>query len=373
MNSEVVLLLGRKDEPTDAVEEYCGYLCEALSKRSVKGEIVRVPWNERGWANAIEELRRNAMGWRGRWIFVQYTALAWSERGFPRRVLRVLRTLSDARARVGVVFHDVEPFAGSRAIDVLRRRFQLSVMQAMLRAADVAVFTVSLKVVSWLGSAANVVFIPVGANLPEIHASIAIESDTNSESQRDGGMTRIAIYGITGGTAGSEECSEIARATRLAAEQGAKLELHAFGRGAAERESELREKLKGVAVPLRFEGLLPAERVASAIHAADATLFVRGPISTRRGSAIAGIACGKPVIAYQGRETAPPITEAGVVLVDRKSGAELAEALLRIATDRDFRESLSEHSRRAQEMFFSWRAIAERYIETMSVKTQELL
>src|SRR3954452_20708205 len=112
MNSDVVLLLGRKDEPTDAVEEYCRYLSEALSNRSVKGEIVRVPWNERGWADAVDELRRMAGNWRGRWVFLQYTALAWSERGFPRRVLRILRVLREARVRVGVVFHDVEPFAG---------------------------------------------------------------------------------------------------------------------------------------------------------------------------------------------------------------------------------------------------------------------
>jgi glycosyltransferase involved in cell wall biosynthesis len=370
MNSEVVLLLGRKDEPTDAVEEYCRYLCEALalSGRSVKGEIVRVPWNERSWANALEELKRSAQAWRGRWVFLQYTALAWSERGFPRRALSVLRTLRGAGVRVGVVFHDVEPFAGTRAVDRLRRRVQLGVMRKMLMAADVGVFTVSLKVVSWLGSAANAVFVPVGANLPEAHAGVAVESDTKSESRRDGGVMRIAIYGITGGAAGNDECAEIARAAGLAAERGAKLELHAFGRGAAERETELRDKLKGAAVTLRCEGLLTAERVAAAIRAADATLFVRGPISSRRGSAIAGIACGKPVIAYRGRETALPITEAGVVLVDRKNEAELGEAILRVATDRGFRDELSEQSRRAQEMFFSWRAIAERYIEAMSIK-----
>ena len=370
MNSKVVLLLGRKDEPTDAVEEYCRYLCEALalSSRSVKGEIVRVPWNERGWANALEELKRSAQNWRGRWVFLQYTALAWSKRGFPRRVLSVLRILCDAGARVGVVFHDVEPFAGTRAVDMLRRQVQLNVMRKMLMAADVGVFTVSLKVVSWLGSAANAVFVPVGANLPEIQAGVAVESDPSQESARDAGVTRIAIYGITGGAAGTDECSEIAHAARFAVGRGAKLELHAFGRGAAERETELRDKLKGAAVMLHCDGLFPVERVAAAIRGADATLFVRGPISSRRGSAIAGIACGKPVIAYRGRETESPITEAGVVLVDRKNDPELGEAILRVATDRDFRHELSEQSRRAQEMFFSWRAIAERYIEAMSLK-----
>jgi hypothetical protein len=361
MNSDVVLLLGRKDEPTDAVEEYCEYLSEALGKRSVKSEIARVAWNERGWTDAVEELRRAAVNWRGRWVFLQYTALAWSERGFPRRVLRVLRALCEAGGRVGVVFHDVEPFAGTRAVDVLRRQVQLRVIRRMLRSAELAVFTVSLDVISWIQSPLTATFIPVGANVSE--------TSNHVEETRDSDLNRIAVYGITGGTAGSEECSEIACALRFATERGAKLKLHAFGRGAAERETELREHLKDVPVALRFDGVLPAERVASALRGADATLFVRGPISTRRGSAIAGIACGKPVIAYRGRETAAPITEAGVVLIERENPRELGEALLRVAIDRGFREDLSARSVRAQELFFSWRAIADRYIEAMGLKS----
>jgi glycosyltransferase involved in cell wall biosynthesis len=367
MNCDVVLLLGRRDEPTDAVEEYCRYLSDALGGHSVKSEVVRVPSSGRtrssfhGWVIDLDELHRQAARWRGRWVLLQYTALAWSGRGFPRCVPRVLRLLKEAGVNVGVVFHDVEPFSGRRAIDIWRRRVQLRVMRQMLRTVDLAVFTVSLNVVSWLGSSAKAVFIPVGANLPETR--------NDGKGARDSAVTRIAVYGITGGAAGSEECSDIASAVRLASERDAKMELHVFGRGAAEREVELREKLKGVAVKLRFDGLLPADCVASAIRESDATLFVRGPISTRRGSAIAGIACGRPVVAYRGRETATPITEAGVVLVDRNNPAQLGEALLRIATDHTFREELSGRSTQAQESFFSWRAIADRYIKAMNLKT----
>jgi hypothetical protein len=369
MNSDVILLLGRKDEPTDAVEEYCQYLSAALSRRSVKGEIVRVPWKERGWADAVDDLRRTAVSWGGRWVFMQYTALAWSERGFPRRVMRILRVLREVGARVGVVFHDVEPFAGTRAVDVLRRQVQLRVMRQMLWTAELAVFTVPLNVVSWLGSARNATFIPVGANLPDVRTDHAAGGDTHSLGADGPIVARIAVYGITGGAAGGEECSQIARAVRFAVERGAKLELHAFGRGAAEREAELRERLKDVPIALCFDGLLPADRVGAAIRAADATLFVRGAISTRRGSAIAGIACGKPVIAYRGPDTAAPTTEAGVVLVDCGNPTELGEALLHVATDRGFREALSERSVRAQEMFFSWEAIAGRYVEAMNDNT----
>jgi hypothetical protein len=369
MNSDVVLLLGRKDEPTDAVEEYCQYLRGALGRRSVKGQIVRVPWKERGWADAVDELRRAAESWRGRWVFLQYTALAWSERGFPRRVMRVFRVLREAGARVGVVFHDVEPFAGTRAVDVLRRRVQLRVMRQMLRTAELAIFTVPLNVVSWLGAAGNATFVPVGANLPEALNDRNSSADTQSIGVNQPSVVKIAVYGITGGAAGGEECSQIAGAVRFAVGRGAKLELHAFGRGAAERETELRERLKEVPVALRFDGLMPADKVEAAIRAADATLFVRGAISTRRGSAIAGITCGKPVIAYRGPDTAAPITEAGVVLVDCDKPTELGEALLHAATDRGFREALSQRSVRAQEVFFSWEAIAGRYIEAMNDKT----
>jgi hypothetical protein len=361
MNPEVVLLLGRKDEPTDAVEEYCEYLRAALSVRSFNSEIVRLAWHERGWKRALDELRRKAVDWRERWVFLQYTALAWSGRGFPQRVQSALNVLRNAGAHVAIVFHDVEPFAGKRAVDVLRRQVQVRVMRQMLRIADLAVFTVPMDVVSWLRSPTRAVFAPVGANLPETRS--------DRKEANNSGVTRIAVYGITGGAAGSEECSEIASALRFAAEQGAKLELHAFGRGAAERETELRDKLKDVSVTLRFEGLLPADKVAAALRNSDATLFVRGPISSRRGSAIAGIACGKPVIAYRGRETAAPITEAGVLLVNREHPAELGEAVLRIATDPAYREELSTRSERAQKMFFSWNAIADRYVEAMRLKT----
>ena len=94
-------------------------------------------------------------------------------------------------------------------------------------------------------------------------------------------------------------------------------------------------------------------------------LFVRGAISTRRGSAIAGIACGLPLIAYGGRETAAPVTDAGVVLVPREKSAELGEALVRVLEDKNCRVSLAERSRMAHAQYFAWEAIAARYVEAL--------
>ncbi len=359
----IIALLGRRDEPTDAVEEYCRYLGGALHDRGFEMELARVGWAERGWAAALGELRQRARDWRGQWVLLQYTALAWSARGFPLRFRRVVKELRDAGARVGVVYHDVEAYTGGRLVDAIRRRAQLRVMRRALNVADIAVFTLPLDVISWLGHRpSNAVFIPVGANLP-------VDAVAATQPVGRGGDTPcIAVFGITGGEAGRDECERIVDALRFAAPRIGRLQIHAFGRGASEREAGLREELKDVPVEVCVEGVLPAEQVVRAFRSADVALFVRAPISSRRGSAIAGIACGLPVIAYDGPETAPPITDAGVMLVSREKKAELGDALLRVLSDPGFRASLAERSRQAQKEHFGWDTIAGRYVNALNRK-----
>jgi hypothetical protein len=50
-------LLGRKDEPTDAIEEYCRFLGTALHSHDIQLDIRRVPWKIHGWPDAIQALR----------------------------------------------------------------------------------------------------------------------------------------------------------------------------------------------------------------------------------------------------------------------------------------------------------------------------
>ncbi len=359
-DGRIIALLGRRDEPTDAVEEYCRYLGGALGSRGFPTELARVPWSERGWPVALRELRERVREWRGRWVLVQYTALAWSARGFPVRFMRVLQALRNGGARVGVVYHDVEPYSGVRAIDKIRRRAQLRVMRQTLQAVEIAIFTVPLHVISWLAHApSNAAFIPVGANLP-VPAPAPKRSD-----RREQVPFTVAVFGITEGATGRNECQRIADALRFAAKNGTRLRLHAFGRGASECEPQLRTALRDVPVEVRVEGILPAEQVVEALSSSDVALFVRAPISSRRGSAIAGIACGLPVLAYAGAETSPPITDAGVVLVSAEKN-ELGEALLRIVSDTALRESLAVRSRRTYQEHFGWDAIGGRFVEVLS-------
>jgi len=364
----VIALLGRRDEPTDAVEDYCRYLGQALVAHNIQLEIRRVPWNEHGWAAALEALRLQAETWRGTWILLQYTALAWSARGFPRKVLKVLRELEKSDARTAIIFHDAEPFGGTRVIDRFRRMLQLRVMRSAIALADHAVLTVAPGKLSWTDSIPQECsFIPVGANLPFPFAA-------QQHDQLHSPPT-VGVYSITGGIAGDRETRSIIAAIRHASRQLGPLRLTVFGRHAEVRERVLREALKDRTVQLDVSGLLDGATLAEKFAAIDVLLFVRGTISSRRGSAIAGIACGLPVIALQGSETAPPITTAGVLLLPENLGEEtlqmqIGEALVRILSQNDLRLQLIQRSRAMYEQFFAWPAIAKRYAEFLAAREQ---
>lgn len=355
MTQQIVALLGRRDEPTDAIEQYCLHLGEALNAHGFNQELLRVTWKERGWPKTLRNLRQRAAEWQDRWVLLQYTALSWSQRGFPLQVPRVLKVLRAAGSRVAIVFHDALPYAGRRPIDLLRRTIQQLVMRRALSICDQTILTVPAEKLFWVPSAAkNVAFIPVGANLPLV--STAGETRIHQDE-----MPTVAVFGVTGGSSGSLEAAQIVAAVRLAAAKLGRLRLLVFGRHADLVEANLRSGLRDLAVTLRVAGVLAESDVEGVLRSSDVLLFVRGPISSRRSSAIAGIACGLPVIACAGGETAPPITDAGVVFVPAESKTAAGEALVRVLGDRDYHARLAERSRAAYKKYFSWDAIAARY------------
>ena len=355
MTIPCIALLGRKDEPTDAVEEYCRYLAAALQVHDIQVEIQRVSWELHGWPDALRALRLQASKWRDTCVLVQYTALAWSARGFPQKVLRVLKILKSTGTRVGLVFHDVEPYPGNRLIDSVRRLAQVCTMRRALALADLSVFTVPPERLSWLtATPSNGAFVPVGPNLP-------IPTLPSASSSSQNGVPTVGVFSITGGAAGAHETKIILAAGRYAVQKLGKLRFSIFGRCAELRETELREGFRDLPLELSVEGVLEPTQVVQKLSSCDVLLFVRGPISSRRSSAIAGIACGLPVIAYGGSETAMPITEAGVVLVSPDQPDDLNFALVRVLSDAAYRMDLASRSRVAYQTHFAWPAVAARF------------
>jgi len=363
----IIALLGRRDEPTDALEEYCLLLDKALAPHGYELERVRVPWAKRGWPAALDELRKSASGWRGCWVLVQYTALGWSRRGFPLQILRLLRVLAQSGVRIGVVFHDAGPYSGLRPVDRLRRRCQVLVMRRAYAAAERVILTVPAEKNLWLPpQRSKAVFIPVGANLPL--ASASCETDAANTAP-----LTVAVYGVTGGSHLSTETQDIAFVVNRAATRVPGLRLLVFGRNAIEAKDSLLRSLNGTRVALEVRGVLPPEEVATSLSRANLLLFVRGPISSRRGSAIAGIACGLPIVGYAGTDTSWPVTEAGVSLVPAGDREALAAALEQVLMDSSLRASLAERSRRAHREYFAWPVIAQCYAEAIRQSDDEFL
>lgn len=354
MTTLCIALIGRKDEPTDAVEEYCRYLAVALQAHQIQMEIRRVPWEIHGWRESLHALRLQAASWRSTWVLLQYTALAWSARGFPQKVLQALNILKTSGARVGIVFHDVEPYPGTRLIDSVRRFVQIRTMRRALAFADLAVFPVQPEKLSWLPDVRpQVAFVPVGPNLPI--------PDTPPPLPMRDRLPTIGVFSITGGEPGTRETKWIIAAVRHAAHRIGKLRLSVFGRHAELRVSELREGLRDLPVELFVEGVLAPSQVVQRLFSCDVLLFVRGNISSRRSSAIAGIACGLPLIAFSGSETASPITDAGVILISPDQPGQLGAALVKLLSSPLQRTELAARSRAAHDEHFSWASIARRF------------
>jgi glycosyltransferase involved in cell wall biosynthesis len=356
MEAHFIALLGRADAPTDGVADYCGFLAEAFRRRSVSLQTVRVPWAERGWGPALRWLSRESADWKDGWVLLQYTALSWSRRGFPFGVLRVLRLLRKRGVRCTVVFHDGTAHAGTRMRDELRRAAQSWTLRQLFEQAARSVLTTPPGTLDWLPSMrAQAAFIPIGANIPECGARRAFDTGRRPKT--------VAVFSVTGGDARVREVEDIAFAVRRAEQRVGRIRLEVFGRGAAEARPVLEKALDGARVDLRVRGVIPAEEITRTLAASDASLCVRGQTTSHRGTSIAGISCGVPVVGFGKPGNDPAIDAAGVRLAPWHEPSALADALVEVLTDASLWQQLHERNLQAHRRYFSWDAVAERYLE----------
>jgi glycosyltransferase involved in cell wall biosynthesis len=357
---EYIAILGRRDEPTDGVQDYCCYLKDALASEGLNLTVIQVRWAELGWEAGRRELLKAIEGKQNACFLLQYTALAWSRRGFALPAVGILKLLKKHGARCAVVFHDPDTYAGNRAVDRFRKRVQEYAMKRLARLSDLVIFTLPREKILWLPKETKkFAFIPVGANLPA--------PERAWEGKREAAPSKpvVAVFPLSNEPLRTKEVKLIAEAARYAAQHMGPLRVLVLGRNSESGGEELRVQLAGSPAEVRILGLISADEVVRALGSSDVMLFVRGPISSRRGSALAGIACGLPVIAQNGSEVAPQITEAGVVLVPEHSTHDFGPALVRVLTDPSYRASLAQRSRDAQSRYFSWSVIAQQYAQAL--------
>jgi hypothetical protein len=360
--NSVVALLGRPDTPTDGVADHCAFLGRALGRRGVDFSIVRAPATEESWLRALWQLWRISASWRDKWVLLQYTALGWSRRGFPFAAVAAILLLRLRGIRCGAVFH--EPFRqlGDRNLglkNAVRGACQDSVIRSLHRIAHIGIFTLPLGKISWLApDDPKAAMIPIAANIPEELPRIG---PTLAPADKRG-LKTVAVFCFTPGPNSAMEVADTVQAIRAACSAGMAVKLSAFGRSTAEMRGEIERGLAGSGAEIEILGMIPAEEIFARLSAADVQLFVCGAVSQRRSTALAGIACGLPIVGYQGLAEGTPIAEAGLYLVPYRDSAALSAALTKVLQDDELAAQLRGKSRAAHAKYFSWDAVASHYI-----------
>ena len=353
-----IALMGRRDEPTDGVADYCAFLAQALSRSGVELRPLHLSWDKEGWLPALRKLRRESKDWSGSSVLLQYTGMAWSRRGFPVGIMAVTRILRRNGIGCVAVFHEYKRQSGSRRwIDPIRGACQEKVIRHLYRCATKAIFTVPLESVTWLPQErAKAQFIPIGANVPE---------RLHPRRPKDRCKT-VAVFGVSGGPNMAREAETIAASVRRAAESILGLRLVLCGRGSSEAGKLIGRLLQGSRAQVVTKGLLSAAEVASELESADVYLFVRGLITLQRGSALAGIACGVPIVGYRNGKVSPPLDRAGIQWARLGDSESLARNLIQVLSDGRIWNDLHERNLRLQQNYFSWNRIAKQYLAALS-------
>jgi len=356
-----IALLGRRDTPVDGVEDYCNYLAQGLARRGVIMKSDRVEWADRGWLGALLRLRHDCAEWRGKWVLLQYTALGWSRRGFPLGALLTLAILKRHGARCAVMFHEPSGLGGPRWIDRIRNACQDWVVRALFRRAEKNIFTIPLHSIPWLPKGTSkAAFIPIGANMLEPTAG------RPTTHERNGAVNTVAIFCLSDPPNLQNELHDISHAVQVAAKCGRPLRVLFLGRGTAEARPDIETAFAQVPAEVRNLGLQDAQEISRILSESDAMLCTRGLLYLRRSSALAGIACGLPIIGYAGAAEGTPLMEAGVELVPYRDSEAMGRVLTQILMDDNLRKTLIEKSQRAFMRYFSWDSISAALVKYLS-------
>jgi hypothetical protein len=361
---DMIALLGRRDEPTDGVADYSELLSRALSKRGIEVQAARVPWDKIGWSRALWHLFRESATWRGKWVVLQYTAMGWSRRGFPIGALVSVAIVKLRGARCATVFHEPSGTSGPRVIDRIRGAFQDWTVRNLHRLSRKGVFTVPLSSVSWLSDVpGRAAFIPLAPNIPE-NLTPRTATSIQSESRKT-----VVVFCVSEPPHQQREISEIAHAARVASVAGIRLRVVFVGRGTSEARAEIDRAFSGTQIEICNRGVCERAEVTRIFSESDVMLAVRGRLYLRRGSALAGLACGLPIIGYAGASKGTVIEEAGIALVPFSDKEALGAALCKILTNPELWQEMHEMNRRVQRDYLSWDATGATYAEFFAGKS----
>ncbi len=341
-----------------------GVITSAKAAPLSDGRVAVYPLVRRwGWAS-LGRVADVAASWGADIVHVQYQAAAYGM-GLPIHLLPAYLKARAPRIRRAVTFHDLKvPYLFPKAGPV--RRWAVA---RLARDCDAAIVT-NREDEMGLGFADLGVprpprLIPIGSNIaPRLPQGF----------ERTGWRAKwgiapddlvLAYFGFLNVTKGGDT---LITAVGQLAKQGRPVRLLMIGGKVGASDPTNREFARhlegviareGVADRVVWTGFLPPEEVSAAFAVADmAVLPYADGVSFRRGSLMAALAHGMPIITTVPRVHLPELVpEENVILVPPEQPADLAEAIARVADHAGLRARLGEGARRLSRLF-AWDGIA---------------
>jgi UDP-glucose:(heptosyl)LPS alpha-1,3-glucosyltransferase len=286
-----------------------------------------------------------ASGSRPEWVLLQYNPFRFGRCGFAPMLVRDARRLRQIGVPVAVMVHEawVDPVGWRNRLIRAWQRAQLS---ELLRVTD-GVMATTASVAHELGQRA--VHIPVATNISPVPTS---REDARAALGLDGRLT-VALFGRANPSRALGH-AEAAIAALAQAHGANNLTIMNLGADAPT-----------VRVPLGVEvhtpGALPPDELSLRLVTSDLVLLpTTDGVSTRRGTVMAALAHGRPVLGLRGRNTDAVLAraEGAMFLTPADDRAAFAEAAVELTRDPDRLRAIGAAGRELYESHFDWPATA---------------
>lgn len=337
----------------DGVGDHAAGLAAALADHAIAAPLLRVPWHEVGGVAGLRLIDASLRSARPDRVILHYSHLAWSERGWP---LGLLAALAVCRRHAPVLLwvHDPDRSGTSGWRDAAHSAAKAAGLQAGARLAKHTVVAIERERVYWATARRRSRLTMIPSTGPVGRADPRPPDDKFT----------VSAFGLNVGSGAGEAGPLLDIGRELVAALGTdQVRVRLLGAGDTPAARALADALHAAGVDVDRPGYLEPDELGGRLVASHAFVMVRAGLSTRNSSTASALACGLPVVGYEGPETGAPLRDAAVI-VPRAAGAPvpvpaLVQALLEIAHDPYRRAELSSSSHRVYDQHYAWDVVAE--------------
>jgi glycosyltransferase involved in cell wall biosynthesis len=362
MVERLIVLHGDRAAAIDGIRDHTRELAAALARSGPR--VAVCPIDTRGRA-----VRRWARSWRRLTrlgpedaVVIQYSPFCWGRRGFAPGLLAMVAALRARPRRPTIALLVHEPFVPMSswrwALMGAWQRLQLALLRLAADVVFVSIEPWARRLAGWLPKRPSL-HLPVGSNFPDARGR------REGERERLGVAPETLVLACLGRDHPAFLRGHVVGAVNAVAPLGRPLQVLNLGGEAP--------ALEGVAAGIAVDtpGFLESEEFAARLAAADIFLLptVDGA-STRRGSLMAALQHGLPVLATEGELTDAVLRRAGAgpVLTAVADEAGFRRAAVRLAGDAEARAAVGAAGRRLYERDFDWSVTARRLLAALPAR-----